>query len=118
MVTGAVPFEGTSPYAIMNARLVGDPVAPRRINPDIPPQVEEIILHAMAEKPYDRYPSAAAMKAELDAPETVQLTGRHERLREQRPWKSRWRWIRYVLWAVVVPLVVLGLLFLIGSRHR
>ena len=30
MVTGATPFEGTNPYAIMNARLTGDPVAPRK----------------------------------------------------------------------------------------
>ena len=33
MVTGSLPFEGTNPYAIMNARLVGDPVAPRKIEP-------------------------------------------------------------------------------------
>ena len=32
MVTGATPFEGNNPYAIMNARLIGDPVAPRKHN--------------------------------------------------------------------------------------
>ena len=80
MVTGSPPFEGANPFLIMNARLSGDPVAPRQRNPEISPQVEEIILHAMEQSPYERYPSAAAMKAELDAPETVQVTGRHERL--------------------------------------
>ena len=70
MTTGATPFEGNNPYAIMNARLIGDPVAPRKHNPDLSPQVEEIILHALERQPFDRYVSAAAMKAELDAPGT------------------------------------------------
>ena len=76
MVTGAAPFEGNNPYAIMNARLIGDPVAPRKRNPEISPQVEEIILHALERQPYDRYPTAAAMKAELDGPgRACSLTG-------------------------------------------
>ena len=70
MVTGQPPFEGTNPLAIMNARLMGDPIAPRKLNPNISPQVEEIILHAMEQRPENRYASAAAMKAELDAPDT------------------------------------------------
>src|SRR5437762_7500419 len=78
MVTGAAPFEGATPYMIMNARLVGDPVAPRKLNPEISPQEEEIILRAMAMEPHDRYRSAAELKADLDAPDTVQVTGRHE----------------------------------------
>ena len=51
MLTGAPPFEGSNPFAIMNARLIGDPVAPRKLNPEFSPQVEEIILHAMERQP-------------------------------------------------------------------
>ena len=47
MVTARLPFEGQNAYMVMNARLTGDPVAPRKIDPKIPRQVEEIILHAM-----------------------------------------------------------------------
>src|SRR3984957_10721005 len=48
MLTGHAPFdEQDSPYTIMNARLVGDPVAPRVHNPQLTPEVEEIILHAL-----------------------------------------------------------------------
>lgn len=113
MVTGTVPFEGANPYMIMNARLSGDPVAPRKINPQVPPEVEEIILHAMERNPYERYPSAATMKAELDAPETVKLTGRHERLQAPVVWRTRWRSARLVILALLVPVVVFGLLFLL-----
>jgi serine/threonine-protein kinase len=116
MVTGSTPFEGLDPFMKMNARLEGDPVAPRNINPDIPPAVEEIILHAMERNPYDRYPDARAMKAELDAPETVPLTGRHERLKPPVLWRTRWRMIRLVVLAVLLPIIAFGVLWLV-SRH-
>ncbi len=112
MLTGAPPFEGNSPYMIMNARLVSDPIAPRKRNPDIPPQVEEIVLHALEQNPYDRYASAAEMKADLDDPEKVEVTGRHERLRKHIPWRTGWRTARLVVVAMLVPFIVFGLLFL------
>ena len=119
MVTGAAPFEGQNAYMIMNARLTGDPVAPRKLKPELSPHVEEIVLHAMERNPVDRYPSAASMKADLDNPESVPLTGRHERLQPPQPWKAR----RAMLgWAVGIPTVILagfGLWFLISRMmHR
>ena len=117
MVTGQPPFEGTNPYAIMNARLVSDPIAPRQINPEIPPQVEEIILHALEQQPYNRYPSAKAMKAELDAPETVQVTGRSERLRPPVAWQGRWHTVRMVLLPVLLAVAVFLILLLFFGRR-
>ena len=112
MVTGYAPFEGGNPYLIMNARLVGDPIAPRKRNKEIPPEVEEIILHAMERDPDDRYATAAEMKAELDHPEKVQVTGRHERLRPPVVWNTRWRTARTIVLAMLVPVVVFGLMYL------
>jgi serine/threonine protein phosphatase PrpC len=117
MTTGSAPFEGTSPYLIMNARLTGDPMAPCRRNPDISPQLEEIILHAMEREPGKRYPRAAVMKAELEAPERVKLTGRRDRLQSSSPWKARWHTVRIALWTVLITLVAFGLiLFLFRGR--
>jgi serine/threonine protein kinase len=76
MTTGSLPFTGQNTVELMNARLVRDPRPPCEINPALTPQVEEIILHALERKPEDRYTSAAAMKAELDAPESVRLVSR------------------------------------------
>jgi serine/threonine-protein kinase len=115
MVTGAVPFEGANPFLIMNARLSGDPMAPRQRNLDISTQVEEIILHAMSRNPHDRYPTALAMKDELDHPEQVQNTGRAERLQAPKAWKSRWRGTRLVIVATALPLVVWGIVVIV--RH-
>jgi serine/threonine-protein kinase len=117
MLTGRLPFEGQNAYTVMNARLVGDPVAPRTHNPRIRPEVEEIVLHAMARDPAERYPSAAAMKADVDAPERVHVTGRVNRLKVPVVTSSPWRMVRIVLLALLVP-VALFFLILFMLTHR
>src|SRR5438105_4858029 len=117
MLTGQVPFQGPNVYAVMNARLVGDPPAPRSLNPEIPPQVEEIVLHAMEREPSNRYSSASEMKAELDAPETVELTGRHQRLRRTTSWKRKFRHVRMGIITGLIPIVMFLLLWFVLSRQ-
>ena len=63
MLTGSVPYEGANPFLIMNARLSGDPVAPRQRNAALTPQVEEIILHAMSRNPAERYQTGTGNEA-------------------------------------------------------
>ena len=108
MTTGSVPFEGPNPFIVMNARITGDPVAPRKLNPEISEALEEIILHAMEREPHRRYHSAAAMKAELDDPESVKLTGRHRQLVSPKIWKTRWQGSRLVILSAALPLLVFG----------
>jgi len=117
MATGSAPFEGTSPYLIMNARLAGDPKAPCKLNPEISPRLEEIILHAMERDPKDRYRKAAEMKAELEAPEKVQMTGRCDRLQSASPWKARLHGVRIALWTALVTILVFGLILVFFRRH-
>lgn len=118
MVTGQPPFEGTNPLAIMNARLLGDPIAPTRLNPQISPQVEEIILHAMEQRPEFRYQSAAAMKADLDNPEKVELTGRVNRLRPPVQWTGRWGSGRKYAYALIPVVAVLILYIYFHVLHH
>jgi serine/threonine-protein kinase len=108
MTTGAVPFEGANPYIIMNSRLTGDPIAPRKVHADISPRVEEIILHTMERNPAERYPSAAAMKADLDDPEKVELTGRCDRLQPPSLSRTNWATVRLVVISALVPVLLLG----------
>ncbi len=115
MITGQTPFEGANPLAIMNARLLGDPIAPRQLNPNISPQVEEILLHALEQRPENRYVSAAAMKAELENPEAVEVTGRAARLRPPAEWKPGSGMIWYVVLALV-PVLACVILYLIFHR--
>ena len=113
LVTGKAPFDGESAYAIMNARLSGDPVAPRKVNPQISANIEEMILHAMARNPDDRFESAAEMKEELDNLDKVELTGRHERLKQARPNDPVLGPNRLLIALLTIPLLILIILILL-----
>jgi serine/threonine-protein kinase len=115
MLTGHVPFEGATPFIIMNSRVSGDPVALRQFNPELSPQVEEIVLHAMARNPSDRYQTALEMKHDLDHPNEVHVTGRANRLEAPAPWKSRWRAMRVGVLAVGIPVLIL--LIVLASKY-
>jgi serine/threonine-protein kinase len=86
MLTGVLPFQSDNCWVAMSSRVTGDPVAPRKLNPQISTQAEEIVLHALQRDPTDRYQSVAAFKAELDAPQNVFVSGYCDRLRAPR-WK-------------------------------
>jgi serine/threonine-protein kinase len=118
MATGEVPFGGDSPYVIMNSRVTGDPVAPRKINAKLTPVLEEIILHAMEREPKRRYQSAAEMKRELDDYEIVPLTKRYERLRSPQVWKSRFRGLPLILLFVLLWILGFFLMFLYFKKHH
>jgi serine/threonine-protein kinase len=111
MVVGVPPFhlETDNPLVIMNARVDGDPEAPRKRNPKVSPQIEEIILHAMERDPRKRYQTAAAMKAELDDPASVALTGRCGRLQEASMGKRKWKKAFWIALGISIPLIVFGL---------
>jgi serine/threonine protein phosphatase PrpC len=112
MTTGSVPFEGPNPFVVMNSRITGDPIAPRKVNPQISEQLEEIILHTMEREPHKRYQSAAVMKAELDDPESVKVTGRARHLEAPKVWKTRWQGARLIVLSALFPILLfLGALF-------
>ena len=118
MVTGATPFEGESPYVVMNARVTGDPEAPRKINPELNPALEEVILQAMERDPRKRYPSAVEMKRDLENLDKVEITHRDQRLRAPQPWKSRSHLVLLIAGVVVLQVGLFFLFFLLARRHR
>ena len=111
MTTGSPPYDGDNPYVIMNARLTGDPKAPRKLNPQLSPEIEEIILHALERNPSKRFPSAASMRAELSDYSEVPLTDRFKRLRPPQLWKARVPLLPKIAALVVIQIAVFFLLF-------
>lgn len=112
MLTGVPPFDGDDPFVIMNKRTTGDPPAPRKLNKELSPQAEEIVLRALQRDPALRYPTAAAMKADLDAPERIDVTGLCDRLEESTRWRRVLLLARHILFVAVIPLAIQVLLFL------
>jgi len=55
ILTGSTPFPGDNPLAIMNLRLLEPPVPPREANPEITPELQEILYRALEPEPAKRY---------------------------------------------------------------
>ncbi len=64
-LTGSPPFVADTDLSTALARLHRDPTPPRRLRPEIPPAVEDVVTRALARRPDDRYPDAAAMRRAL-----------------------------------------------------
>ena len=65
LLTGRLPFTGSSSHEIMQAHLRIEPVPPRRYNPSIPPAMETVVLRAMAKQPAQRFQRASELGAAL-----------------------------------------------------
>ena len=76
MATGTLPFRGESSGVITDGILNRTPVAPVRLNPDIPPKLEDIINRALEKDRNLRYQHASDMRAELQRLKRDSDTGR------------------------------------------
>jgi serine/threonine protein kinase len=65
MATGALPFRGDTSGVIFDAILNREPVAPVRLNPDLPAKLEQIINRAIEKDRNLRYQHASDLRAEL-----------------------------------------------------
>jgi len=67
MVTGRMPYEAETPLAVVIKHITEPLPLPRSVRPDLPEEVERVILRAMAKESDDRFQTAGEMVRALDA---------------------------------------------------
>ena len=67
MVCGEVPFAGDSTWQVMYQRVKDAPKNVKQVNPNVPDNVADIIMHCLEREPGERYQSAKEILADIDA---------------------------------------------------
>ena len=106
MATGTLPFRGESSGVIFHEILDRDPIPAIRLNPDLPPRLEDIIIKALEKDRELRYQGAAEMRADLKRLKRESDSGRTSALssEEKRPSGVGKR----IAFAAVAAVVLLG----------
>jgi eukaryotic-like serine/threonine-protein kinase len=116
MLTAKTPFQGPNPFAIMNDRLMNNPIPPREVNAEISPAVQEVIYRALEREPQNRYSTANEFAWDLEHLDQVGVADRPE----LRDWKVRKtplaRQILFYVAMALIPVVIFGLLLLIAKH--
>jgi eukaryotic-like serine/threonine-protein kinase len=66
MLTGAIPFDGDSAVTIALKQVSEPPLPPSRLNPSVSPEVEAVVLRALAKEPAQRFADADEFIAALE----------------------------------------------------
>ena len=116
MLTGRVPFVGPNPLAVMNERVLNEPKSPRDLNPEVSPELEEILYRALDRDPRHRYATAHEMAWDLEHQEQVGVEPRGIRP-VGRGGKVAFN-KKAILYAglALVPLLLFGLMLLMAKR--
>jgi len=116
MLTGKTPFQGPTSLAIMNDRLVNDPVPPRKLNPEISPALQEVIYRAMERDPKNRYAHAREFARDLEHLDQIGVAERTE-VQQSRPRRSTERnVVLFYVMLAAIPITILVLMFSL-ARH-
>jgi serine/threonine protein kinase len=112
LLTGRPPFRAETPMATMRQVMESEPVAPRKLNPALPPDLETICLKCLEKNPARRYPSARALAEELGRflnHEPIQALP-VSAIRKAESWLRRHPWTLMAA-ASLVAMVLMGLLY-------
>jgi eukaryotic-like serine/threonine-protein kinase len=117
MLTGRLPFSGSSPMEIMNDRLLNHPLPPTIADPTISPQLQEVLYRALERDPQNRYARAREFAHDLQHLDQVGIEERAE-LRDWSRRKSHLsRQILYYGALALIPVVILLLMVLVARHH-
>jgi serine/threonine protein kinase len=94
LCTGELPFGEPQTAGGMRQRLWMDPAPPRKLKPDLPPWLQEVVLRCLEPEAALRYPSGAHLAFELSNPEQIQVTARGNKVTGTRFRTHLRRWLK------------------------
>jgi serine/threonine protein kinase len=94
LATGELPFGNPATDGGMRQRLWMDPPPPRRLRPETPAWLQEVVLRCLEPVAAQRYPSASHLAFDLENPEHVKITARGQQLRGTSFFTHLKRWVR------------------------
>lgn len=94
LATGELPFGAPQTAGGLRQRLWMDPAPPRKLRPELPEWLQEIILRCLEAEAARRYPSAAHLAFDLAHPEHVSITERGRRVKPTGFREHFRRWFR------------------------
>ncbi|MEZ4364413.1 MAG: serine/threonine-protein kinase [Kofleriaceae bacterium] len=117
--TGRVPFQGNNYLSVISQVLGSDPVPPRQLVPELSEEFEALVMRAMAKDREDRYPTCAALLADLNtilddpshSTERARITGP----RKKPPRKSG---TKIAIWVASISVTVAALMGIVTFMMR
>ena len=94
MATRELPFGNPQTKGGLRQRLWMDPVPPRKLQPAVPPWLQEVILRCLETEAVHRYPSAAHLAFDLGHPDDIQVSSRGQRTESTGFGAHFKRWLR------------------------
>ncbi len=116
MVTGRVPFIGANAFAIMNDRLLRNPIPPREIDRSISPQLQEVIYRALEREPQNRYATAHDFAFDLEHLDQVGVAERPELKDWKKPGLAATKRVALYAAMILLPLIIFALLLYFARR--
>jgi eukaryotic-like serine/threonine-protein kinase len=129
MLTGRPPFTGDSPMAIAYKQVNATPPAPSSANPEVPPELDAVVMRALSKNPANRYQTGQEFADDLERARTggqvmatpllpaggeaTQVISRPQPTsvlppQEQEPGGSRKAWLGALLAVVIIALLAAG----------
>jgi serine/threonine protein kinase len=116
MLTGRVPFSGPNPFAVMNDRLLNQPIPPRTLDPTLSPELQEILYRALEREPKNRYASAREFIHDLEHPNEVGIADRPDAAEWNKRQSPTLRRGLIYTGLAMLPLLIFLALYLV-ARH-
>ena len=115
MATGALPFGADTSGLVFDAILNHAPVAPRRLNPQLPPRLENVITKCLEKDRDLRYQHASEVRTDL---QRLKRDSESARLALTQPSVQPKRWSRWRVFATACGVAVVAILLVVGARWK